>query len=149
MVVLGFITGTLLSARLSSRYGIDRLLFVGALLSALAGTMMAVLSGIGVNHVMAVIGPMVLYMIGVGIVMPQAMAGAIGPFPHMAGVASALFGFVQSTLAALVGVGVGHLHNDTPIPMTLVIALMGVATPLVYWWLVRRSPFPVQQKGLS
>lgn len=34
--------------------------------------------------VLAVMLPTMLYMIGVGIVLPQALAGAIGPFPQMA-----------------------------------------------------------------
>jgi DHA1 family bicyclomycin/chloramphenicol resistance-like MFS transporter len=68
------------------------------------------------------------------------MAGAIGPFPHMAGTASALLGFLQMGLAALVGLAVGQLHDATARPMTAAVALSGAATLLSFYLLVwRRS----------
>jgi DHA1 family bicyclomycin/chloramphenicol resistance-like MFS transporter len=55
----------------------------------------------------------------------------------MAGVASALMGFVQMALAAAVGTVVGHIYDGTAIPMTGAIALCGWAVLLSYYLLVR------------
>ncbi|MDX1655009.1 MAG: multidrug effflux MFS transporter [Candidatus Competibacteraceae bacterium] len=133
LVVAGYITGTLISAWLS-RLGTDRMLALGALISALGGMIMVVLVLQGPHHPLTVAGPMVLYMMGSGIVMPQAMAGALAPYPRMAGVASALFGFIQSTLAAGVGALVGWLHDGTALPMAATIALMGLITLIIQRW---------------
>jgi DHA1 family bicyclomycin/chloramphenicol resistance-like MFS transporter len=46
---------------------------------------------------------MVLIMLGFAQTQPNAMAGAVGPFPHMAGRASSALGFVQWGLAAFSG----------------------------------------------
>lgn len=136
-VVGGYMAGGLVSGRLSVRLGIDRLLLTGAAISTTAGMIMAALSLLEVQHIAAVIGPMVLYMLGLGIVLPQSMAGAIGPYPRMAGMASALFGFLQFGIAAAGGTVVGHWHNGTSQPMALMIAAMGLATLTVYRLLVR------------
>lgn len=91
----------------------------------------------GVETVWAVLGPMMVYMFGVGFVLPNAMAGALGPFPTRAGAASALLGFTQMGLAALVGVGVGAAFDGTARPMAVTIALMGVAAVAFHRLLVR------------
>jgi DHA1 family bicyclomycin/chloramphenicol resistance-like MFS transporter len=80
---------------------------------------------------------MFVYMIGVGLTMPNAMAGAIGPFPKMAGTASALLGFVQMGVAALVGVAVGHLDDATARPMASAVALAGLLALAVYLRVLR------------
>lgn len=89
---------------------------------------MALLALFEIYHVSAIILPQMIYMIGVGIVIPQSMAGAMAPFPHIAGTASALYGFLQMSLAAAVGVLVGHYHDGTPRSMATSIALMGLLT---------------------
>jgi len=67
-------------------------------------------------------------MMGVGIVLPKSMAGALAPFPQMAGTASALLGFIQMSIAAFVGIMVGHYHDGTPRSMATSIAAMGLLT---------------------
>ncbi len=137
LVVLGYMAGTLTGARLSHRYGIARLLRAGVLVALAAGSAMLLLTTVQ-DSLIAVVLPMVVYTAGVGLVMPQAMAGALAPFPEMAGTASALFGFVQMSAAALVGIAVGHLHTGTELTMVVAIALMGVAASVIYLTRLRR-----------
>jgi DHA1 family bicyclomycin/chloramphenicol resistance-like MFS transporter len=84
---------------------------------------------------------MVLFAAGVGLVMPNSMAGAIGPFPTMAGAASALLGFIQMTIAAAIGigVGVGATFDGSARPMAVTVAIMGIGSLAAYWLLVRGS----------
>jgi DHA1 family bicyclomycin/chloramphenicol resistance-like MFS transporter len=69
--------------------------------------------------------------------MPQAMAGALHPFPERAGAASSLAGFTQQTTAALMGVVVGHTLGTNAWPLVLSMAAMGCAT-LALWATTRR-----------
>ena len=69
---------------------------------------------------------------GLGMVLPQAIAGAMTPFPERAGAASALLGFVQQSTAALCGALVGVLLGSTAWPLAGMIAAMGCAT-LALW----------------
>lgn len=128
LVVAGFMTGTIIAGRLARRIGINRLVGYGSVTAAIGGVLMAALALAGVHHVAAIIVPQMIYMMGVGIVMPQSMAGALAPFPQMAGTSSALLGFIQMSFAALVGVLVGHYHDGSPLSMALSIALMGLLT---------------------
>jgi DHA1 family bicyclomycin/chloramphenicol resistance-like MFS transporter len=116
------------------------MLWLGGVICVAAGIAMVVLGhtatrGLGA---LAVVGPMVCYMIGMGIVMPNAQAGALGPFAHMAGAASALMGFLQMAIAALTGIVFGQLHDGTPLPMTALVAACGLCCLASFVGLARR-----------
>ena len=135
--VTGYIAGTMFSARVVMRMGIERMVVSGAAICALSGLVMALLALGGVQTIWAVLGPMMLFCTGVGLVMPNSMAGAIGPFPTMAGASSALLGFIQMIFAAAVGIGVGAAFDGTARPMAVTIAIMGTGALAAYWMMVR------------
>jgi MFS transporter, DHA1 family, multidrug resistance protein len=138
LVAFGIMTGSFLAARLTVRAGIDRMIAAATGLGAAAGCLMAALAWSGVWAVPAVIGPMYGFAVGVGIVLPTAIAGAIGPFPRTAGLASAVLGFLQLTAAAIYGIVVGRLYDGTPVPMAIAIAGAGLAAAGAHGWLRRR-----------
>jgi DHA1 family bicyclomycin/chloramphenicol resistance-like MFS transporter len=82
---------------------------------------------------------MALFFGSGGALMPNAVAGAIAPFPAQAGSASALLGFVQMAAAATAGALVGHLHDGTSLPMTSIVFVMG-ALAWVSFVLLRTRP---------
>jgi DHA1 family bicyclomycin/chloramphenicol resistance-like MFS transporter len=84
---------------------------------------------------------MALYLAGLGLVLPQAIAGAMTPFPERAGAASALLGLVQQSVAALCGAVVGVLLGSDAWPLAAAVAAMGCAT-LVIWILTRPARAP-------
>ncbi|MBI3140822.1 MAG: multidrug effflux MFS transporter [Rhodocyclales bacterium] len=137
--VAGYVLGSLVSGRLTLRVGAKRMVLRGALLGAAAGTLMAGLALAQIGSVWAILLPMFLYMVGTGLVMPNAVGGALAPYPQMAGAASALLGFVQMALASAVGAAVGHAYDGTAVPMTASIALCGWAVLASYFLLVRRD----------
>lgn len=137
--VLGYIVGTFASGRLTLKLGIDRLIALGTALAAIAGLVMAALAMASIYSVAAILVPIVFCFAGVGLNFPNAIAGAIGPFPKMAGAASALMGFIQMSCAAAVGYGVGHLHDGTPVPMAVAMAAVGCAGLASYGFVVRRG----------
>ncbi|MGP5712360.1 multidrug effflux MFS transporter [Vreelandella alkaliphila] len=139
LIVAGFFFGTLVSGRYSHRLGRDRLVTLGSVICATGGVVMAGLATVGVHHPWAVVGPHMVFMLGVGILMPQTMAGALAPNPQCAGAASSLFGFLQMTIAAVVGGLVGQFHDGSSRTMALTIGLMGLLALLSHWLLVRRQ----------
>jgi DHA1 family bicyclomycin/chloramphenicol resistance-like MFS transporter len=82
------------------------------------------------------VAPMTLYLFGLGLAMPQALAGALQPFPERAGAASSLIGCVQQSVAASTGVLVAHALGDTAWPLVIGIALPGTAA-LAIWTATR------------
>lgn len=136
-VVLGYMAGTQIGQRLGPNQGINRLLVSGTTLASVAGGLMFAASWLAMDNLYWVIGCQFFFMMAVGMVMPQAMAGAMGPFPHMTGTASALLGFIQSGMAALVGLVVGHSHTGTPLVMAASIFMMGLLALISYWLLIK------------
>lgn len=138
-IVAGYMAGTFASARLTRQLGHDRMIAIGLGL-ALAGSLsMAAFAFMGMETVASIILPMMLVMAGVGMVLPNGMAGAIGPYPQMAGSASALLGFVQMGLAALAGIAVGQLADGTAKPMAGMIALSCCLAVVSYLRLAQRK----------
>ncbi|MDX1710049.1 MAG: multidrug effflux MFS transporter [Rhodovibrionaceae bacterium] len=143
-IVAGYMAGTLASGRLTERLGIERMVQVG-IGFALAGSLTGVAcAAAGLLSLAAVLAPVFVFMVGTGFMLPNAMAGAIGPFSRMAGTASSLLGFVQMILAAVVGVAVGRTTAETALPMSLAIAAMALLALAAYAGLVRRAPLPAE-----
>jgi DHA1 family bicyclomycin/chloramphenicol resistance-like MFS transporter len=111
----------------------------GTLVMLAGAALMTGLAAAGVFTVWAVVGPFVLVMAGIGLTFPNAIAGAIGPFPAMAGTASALMGFIQMTLAALVGIAIGHATGAASggLPMALMVLLTALGAVAAFRLLVR------------
>lgn len=132
----GYIAGTMFAGRMTLRLGIDRMVRLGAAACAVGGVLMAGPVLAGYEAVWSVLAPMVLYAAGVGMVMPNSMAGALGPFATAAGAASALLGFIQMGIAAAVGIAVGAAFDGTARPMALTIAVMGIGAWVAYGLLI-------------
>ncbi len=80
----------------------------------MAGLAWNVAAGSQVAGALRIVLPMLVYMIGIGLILPSALAGAIGPFPRRAGAASALLGFTQMGTAAVLGGVIGLLMTAPP-----------------------------------
>ena len=128
--VLGFIGGTIAAGPIVKRRGLDGAIGVGAAALAVGGALMLALTTLGPKTPASVVGPMMIYMFGVGLVMPQSMASALQPFPERAGAASSLVGFAQMATGALVGVAIGRtlgsVHGALALPVA--VAAFGAAT---------------------
>ncbi|TNE35388.1 MAG: Bcr/CflA family efflux MFS transporter [Alphaproteobacteria bacterium] len=132
MVVVGFMSGTLTGPVMSARRDIYFSVRIGTFAAAIGGGTMMLLAFAGVNHIAAVVGPMILYTFGMGVVLPQSQAGGMAPFPEKAGAASALMGFMMLGLAALLGYLVAYFYDGTQISMTTSIGIMGLTSALSY-----------------
>ncbi|MCC2113636.1 MAG: multidrug effflux MFS transporter [Hyphomicrobiales bacterium] len=132
LAVIGYITGTLTGTRLAPRIGLDRTLGFGVAALATGGTAMLAGVAFGGGHAAEIVVPMMLYMVGVGLSLPQSMAGALMPFPDRAGTASSLMGCSQMLVAATVGVAVGHSLGASAWPLAIAIAAMGLAAASIF-----------------
>ena len=130
-VAVGLMVGAFLSARLSDPLGSARIIQVGSLIAAGAGLLMMGLKLAGVFSVLSIVVPMCLFTLGGGMVRPQAMAGAIVPYPEKAGLASALMGFIQMCTAGLFVTLFGLLFSASSTPMVVAIASAGVFALIV------------------
>lgn len=139
--VLGYIAGTSTTSRLVARVPIPMLIRWGGLLGATGAGAMTALAWAGALNVAAIILPVGIYLFSAGLIMPSAMAGAIGPYPRMAGLASALLGCTTFAFAALLGIAVGLAHDGTALPMALTQLVMST-TIFAVSFILARPPAP-------
>ena len=129
---VGYLLGSLIAAKLVMRSGIGATIGIGVLAQAGGGLFMVLGVALGWVSSVWILLAIAVFLFGFGFAGPQAMAGALTPFPDRAGAASSLFGFVQQAFSAIVGVAVGHLLGNSALPMAGAIAIMGVATLMVW-----------------
>ena len=89
------------------------------------------------SWIVALAALMMVYLAGLGLVLPLSIAATLQPFPERAGAASSLVGSVQQTIGAIVGAIVGHALGATAWPMIISIAAAGCLTLLL--WLTTRQ----------
>ena len=123
---LGFLAGAF-TARRSHRRRPAFMVRLGAFVSLLGGLALLGFALAGWLSIAALILPMFVYSLGLGLSMPNAMSGALSEQPHIAGTASALMGFLQMGIGALGSALVAALPGETDLPMALVTAGMGAA----------------------
>lgn len=128
----GYIGGTILAQRLVGRRGMDGVIALGVLLLAMGGLTMLGSVATGAGGALGVVMSWAVYACGIGLVMLQAQASAMMPFPDRAGAASSFNGLCQMLLSACIGLLVGHLLKGGPLPLPLVMAVLGVTAFLVF-----------------
>ena len=133
-VMLGQIGGAWSSSRLVLRLGIPRLLRVGTALMMASGVAAAALAWGGAGHWLAVVAPFTLFLFGTAIIMPNAVAAALTPFPHAAGSATSLIGAIGFGSGALISTLLGAVFDGTARPMATLAAVAGIAAFVLYRW---------------
>jgi DHA1 family bicyclomycin/chloramphenicol resistance-like MFS transporter len=138
LLPVGFMAGSILSARYGGRWGSDRFLTLGTASMSIGGSAMLAFAIFGLPDPRAMVLPMIPYLFGFACIIPQCASGALTPFGRTAGTASSLQGFIQSMLGATVSVILAFTANGTLYPMAIAIALSGGASIASYVFLIRR-----------
>lgn len=143
-----YILGTFACRRLLPRLGLVRSVGLAGLVSVAAGTTLGLLALAGVQSVWALLAPYCVFMLAHGVHQPCGQSGAVGPFPHAAGAASALNGFLMMLAAFTVGGWVGwRLEDGTAAALTHGVWFWSAVIAAVAWTLVRRHGVPRHAMG--
>lgn len=137
---IGYMAGNYGAGRLSQRHGVDAMIWWGIWLSIAGAALAVVLAWLAPHWGPAIVfGPQFLMSAGNGLLLPNAVAGAVSVRPQAAGTASGITGFTQMAvgaaavqLASQVLVGAA-----TPLPMAVVMLGFAAATALAFWALLR------------
>jgi DHA1 family bicyclomycin/chloramphenicol resistance-like MFS transporter len=138
---LGYLIGNYLSGRFSVRFGINRMMLIGALVAATGLTALLVVTAAGVVTPALFFALVIPLGLGNGITLPSANAGMLSVRPHLAGSAAGLGGAFMigggAALSALAGAVLGP--DSGPLPLVLLMlgtALVGVVCAL---WVIARA----------
>ncbi len=127
-----FVIGTLIGTRIVVRRGFDRTIGVGVALLAIGGVGQWLGAYFLPGQIVALVIPEMIYFTGIGLVLPQAMAAAMAPFPERAGAASSLAGFVQMVCASAAGAAVGAFVGGSAMPLVTASALSGLGALAIF-----------------
>jgi DHA1 family bicyclomycin/chloramphenicol resistance-like MFS transporter len=137
-----YIAGTMLCRKLLPRWGVRKSVALAGGLSISGGTLMGLAALLDITSGWAYVLPFCLYQLAHGIHMPCGQSGSMGPFPQIAGTASALNGFSMMVAAFAVGHWLGISMDGTVMPMAMGVWALGTATALAAWILVGRYGEP-------
>ncbi|MFL6834124.1 MAG: multidrug effflux MFS transporter [Xanthobacteraceae bacterium] len=138
---IGFMAGNFAVSRLTTRFGIDALIWWGIALT-IAGCLLNVAVYVALPgwEMATIFLPQIVIGFGNGLLLPTSIAGAVSIRPQVAGTASGVTGFVQMGIAAVAAQLGGHVISHAPdaLPMLLLMLAFGVAAAAAVFTLVRR-----------
>jgi MFS transporter, DHA1 family, multidrug resistance protein len=132
----GYMIGAYTASKVVMRFGLDRTIGIGCVIMAFGGLSMAAGVALGLGNVAWFVIPMMIYLAGMGLTLPQTQAAALTPFPDRAGTASSLLGFAQQVSAAAAAAAIGLYLGSSPWPVAGTIATVGCLA-LIIWALTR------------
>lgn len=145
---LGLIAVSQINGRLVRLVDPTRILRVCLSVTAFLGLLL-ILTGVFDFGFWAVTILIFLYVASLGMIFPNATAGALSEQSENAGSASALLGSLQYGLAAIASALVSYLGNGTSLPMTALVGTCGIAAFLALNLLLgakRKQQFAVSEE---
>ena len=136
---IGYMSGNFAASRLSVRVGVDRMILWGLAIEVV-GTVASMALAFAHDFGPAVVFlPQIITSFGNGIMLPNAIAGAVSVRPQAAGTASGVLGCVQMAIgAAFVQLGgLVLLDAHTAFPMAALMAAVVFAYALTFFFMVR------------
>lgn len=135
--ISGYMLGANLFRRLVPRFEPDRLINAAIALNVLGSLLLALATLALPQQWLAIVLPMVVIMVSVGMMIPACQLSVLQPYGAIAGTASGLFFFTQMFLTALSSWVTGLLSNGTSLPLVIMTAL--ASGLLLTSWLALRT----------
>jgi DHA1 family bicyclomycin/chloramphenicol resistance-like MFS transporter len=136
-----YMAGNFCTGRWSARFGVDNMIRIGLAITvtgAATGVAWVLLNPHGGPEVIFV--PQMVTSFASGLLLPNAVAGAVSVRPHAAGASAGITGFAQMGLGAATAQLVGNLLEGatTPLPLTAITFVVCVSAVVSFFGLVRR-----------
>jgi DHA1 family bicyclomycin/chloramphenicol resistance-like MFS transporter len=140
-----FFSGTVIVRLLMRRFTPQALVPAGLAFIGIASLGLAFTMHTLAPTFLSVMAPISIYAFGIAFVMPYMMTAAMAPFPHIAGTASAVMGFIQMS-AGLLGGALAALVGAPALALGTIIPGFGLISIASYVWYrrtVRLNPLAV------
>lgn len=146
--ISGYMLGANLFRRRVLRVEADQLISAAIGLNVLGCVMLAGATVALPQAWLAIVLPMVVIMVSVGMVIPACQLSVLQPYGAIAGTASGLFFFIQMFLTAVSSWATGWLSDGTSQPLVI---MTSVASALLVagWWALQQKAAPVGQARLG
>jgi DHA1 family bicyclomycin/chloramphenicol resistance-like MFS transporter len=135
LAAIGYMAGNFTVSRLTTRYGIHKMMALGIIVQAIAMLWgIAMIAWTPHWGLFILFGPQALASYGAGLMLPTTIAGAISVRPQAAGTASGIAGFAQMGIGAVMAQLAGFVVASavTVMPLMLEMTVMVVAAALAF-----------------
>ncbi len=129
LIVAGNLCGKFLGSYFAGHVKTKHSLFASASISLLSSIIMFLFAYHHPLNFYKLLIPMIIYMVGLGAMMPVARTYLMGITPKTAGTASGLTGVATALVASLVTYTISHFHIETGLPMA---SLLLITTSLAW-----------------
>ena len=139
---VGYMAGNFTASRLSTRFGIDRMIWAGIAFEAIGVVAATALAVFAHDWGPAIVFlPQMVVNYGNGLLLPGAISGAVSVRPQAAGTAAGIIGCAQMALGAAIAQYAGTLmaESASAVPLAVLMVGLAVALGLTFAVLVRRS----------
>ena len=133
------VIGAQINGRMLHGHAPERVMRAAAFVQATAGIMLIAAIRFNPSSLAGIALPLFFYLSTIGFVFPNAAALALANHGHVAGMASALLGTLQFSMAAIATLALGAIDSTTAFPMAALICFCGVMGVVIHSLLLRRS----------
>lgn len=121
VAAMGYVLGALMSGRLISTFGMEKIFGIGMLSLLGGGVSMVLMCYIFPLNVFAILMPQLVCEFGISMIIPIAVTKALQPIPQCAGSGSALIGFLRFLFASFSSYFAFAFQNGNALPLALII----------------------------
>jgi MFS transporter, DHA1 family, multidrug resistance protein len=133
------VIGAQINGRLLHGHSPERVMRAAAFVQAAAGVLLIAATRFTPSSLASIALPLFLYLSTIGFVFPNAVALALGNHGQIAGMASALLGTLQFSMAAIATLLLGAIDSTTAFPMAAMICFCGVMGVVMHLLLMREQ----------
>jgi len=140
-VSVGYMTGNFISGRFSVRYGINKMVLAGTIISVIGMLLSLLLFYMGAGSAGVFFGFMVLLGLGNGMVLPNANAGMLSIKPELAGSASGLGGAILLVGATILSMLSGAMLSPQSgaFPLLWIMLLCSIFALIAIIYVIKRE----------
>lgn len=120
-IAAGLVTASQLNTLVLKKRSSQKIIQRATLLQTVFGIILVLIVAFGWDSVLLTMACIFAFLGCQGFIFPNATALALAPMGHNAGNASAMIGAIQMTIGASASALVGIIHNNTPLPMSVVM----------------------------
>ena len=128
---MGNLTASIVAGRLVSRIGGVPPIYSGSVICLVSGLAAGGFAWMGIVTPAGIVIPSLGFMIAFALLVPT--AGAMSPFPKIAGHASSLIGLVHHSAGAITSLLIGLIADGTQIPLVWSLIICGIFSFLSIW----------------
>jgi DHA1 family bicyclomycin/chloramphenicol resistance-like MFS transporter len=132
VIAAGLIGASQLNGFFLKKHSSENIIKVALYTQSIIGIILVSLTLLGLTELYSTIALIFVFLCCQGFIFPNASALSMAPFGHNAGSASALMGFIQMSVGAVMSAMVSILQNESALAMTGIMATCAVSASLLY-----------------